>query len=137
MSSDLLKIIRSLKVHSDHNNHDSHDHHDHDYGNYRDRNSRYDHHYERHGNKHFFPGAICEVVRKLSGKIYQNKQLALAAIITLLTVAALFLVCAVWLVAALIKLCGPLISDMEKNGLKGVVDAVSKIITRIWEGAGK
>lgn len=43
----------------------------------------------------------------------------------------------VWLVVALIKLCGPLISDMEKNGLKGVVDAVSKIVTRIWEGSGK
>jgi hypothetical protein len=132
MSSDLLKILRSLKGQSDHN-HDSH--HD-NYGNYHDRYSQYDHHYKSHG-KHFFSGLAFKVVRELSGKLYQNKRLALPAIIALLTVAAVFLVCGVWLVVTLIKLCGPLFSDIEKNGLKGVVDAVLKIVTMIWEGSGK
>lgn len=127
MSSDIVKIIRSLKGRSDHHN---------DYGNHHKRYSAYGHHYESHG-KHHFAGLASKVARELSGKLFQNKRLALLSIIVLLTVAAVFLIFGVMLVVTLIKLCGPLISDIEKNGLKGVVDSVLKIITRIWEGSGK
>jgi hypothetical protein len=133
MSSNLIKILRSLKGHSDHHNHYGHRDH---YGNHHDMNSPHDHHYKSHG-KHFFSVPAFEVVRELSGKLFHNKRLALLAIIALLTIAAVFMVFGVWLVATLIKLSGPLISDMEKNGLKGVLDTVSKIIVRIWEGSGK
>ncbi len=127
MSSDIVKIIRSLKGRSDHHN---------DYGNHHKKYSAYGHHYESHG-KHHFAGLASKVARELSGKLFQNKRLALLAIIVLLTVAAVFLIFGVWLVVTLIKLCGPLISDIEKNGLKGVVATVLKIVTRIWEGSGK
>ncbi len=133
MSGDLLKILRSLKGHSDHDNH--HSHHDHN-GSYHDRYQPYDHHYKSH-DRHFFSSLAFKVMRELSGKLIQNRRLVLPAIIALLAVAVVFLVCAAWLVVILIKLCGPLISDIEKNGLKGIVDTVSKILTRIWEGSGK
>jgi len=133
MSSDLLKILRSLKGNSSH--HDHYRHNDH-YGNYRDVNHGCDNHYKSHG-KHFFSGLAFKAVRELSGKIFQNKRLALLAIIAFLTISVILLVFAVWLVVMLIKLCGPLISDLEKNGLKSAVDALAKIVARIWEGTGK
>ncbi len=133
MSSDLLKIIRSLKGQSDHNDH--YGHHER-YGNYHDGESPYGHHYRGHG-RHFDYGLAFKTVREISGKLFQNKRLALLAIIAFLTITAVFLVLAVWLVVTLINLCGPLVSDIEKNGLKGSFDTLSKIVTRIWEGTGK
>jgi hypothetical protein len=129
MSSDLVKFIRSLKGHSDHHNQFSQ--HDHN-GNYHDSYSRYDRH-----DRHFFSGLALNAMRKISGKLFQNKRLALVAIIAFLAIAAVFLVFAVWLVFTLVKLCWPLIGDIEKNGLKGAVDTISKLVTRIWEGSGK
>jgi hypothetical protein len=82
MSSDLLKILRSLKGSSSH--HEQRGHNDH-YGNYRDVNHLYDNHYESLG-KHFFSGLALKAVRELSGKILQNKRLALLAIIVFLTI---------------------------------------------------
>ena len=133
MSSDLFKILRSLKGSSSH--HDQYGQNDH-YGNYRDVNHRYDNHYKSHG-KHFFSGLAFKAVQELSGKLFQNKRLALLAIIAFLTISVISLGFAVWLVVILIKMCGPLISDLEKNGLKGVVDTLVKIVSRIWEGTGK
>jgi hypothetical protein len=133
MSSDILKILRSLKGRSGHRNHYDQNTH---YGNHHESYSAYGHHYESHG-KHHFVSLACKIARELSGKIFQNRRLALLALIVLLTVVAVFLIIGVWLVVTLVNLCGPLISDIEKNGLKGVVDTALKIITRIWEGSGK
>ena len=133
MSSDLVKILRSLKGHSDHR--DRHSHHDR-YANHYESCSKFGHHYKSHG-KHLFSGFAYKVTKELSGKLLKNKRLALLVIIALMTFTAVFLVCAVWFAVALIKLCGPLISDFEQNGLRGVVETISKIITRIWEGSGK
>jgi hypothetical protein len=133
MSSNLLKILRSLKGNSSH--HDNYGHNDH-YRNYQDVNHGYDNHYKSHG-KHFFSGLAFKTVQELSGKLFQNKRLALLAIIAFLTISVIILGFAVWLVVILIKLCGPLISDLEKNGLKSAVDTLMKIVARIWEGTGK
>ena len=76
-------------------------------------------------------------MRDLSGKLFQNKRLLLLAIIAFLTISVIVLVVADWLLVMLIKMCGPLLSDIEKNGLKGVIDALTKIVTGIWQGSGK
>ncbi len=133
MSIELSKILRSLKGRPDRHNH--YDHH-HDHGNYHDGYSRYGHYNSGHG-EHFMSAFAVRMFRELSGKLFRNKRLAILVIIALLTVTALLLVCAVWIVIALVKLCGPLISDIDKNGLKSVFDTLSKIVSRIWEGAGK
>lgn len=133
MSSELLKILRSLSGHSDRHSH--YNHHE-DYRNYYEGDSRYSHYNNSHG-KHFMSAVAFKVVKELSGKVFRNKRLAILAVIALLTISALFLTCAAWIVVALIKLCGPLISDIEKNGLKSVFDTLSKIAARIWQGTGK
>jgi hypothetical protein len=133
MSSDLLKILRSLKGNS--SQHDQNGHRDH-YENYQDVNHGYDNHYKSHG-KHFFSGLAFNKVRELSGKLFQNKRLLLLAIIAFLTISVILLVFAGWLVVMLIKMCGPLVSDIEKNGLKSAVDALTKVVTGIWQGTGK
>lgn len=133
MSSDILKILRSLKGRSDHRNHyDQNDH----YGNHHEKYSAYGHHYESR-DKHHFAGLACKVARKFSGKLFQNRRLALLAIIVFLTVVVVFLIIGVWLVVMLVNHCGPLINDVEKNGLKGVMDTALKIVNIIWEGSGK
>ncbi|MRR05958.1 MAG: hypothetical protein EG828_03290 [Deltaproteobacteria bacterium] len=133
MSSDLLEIFKSLKGYSARRNYNNH--HDY-YAKNHDRFSENGHTYRNHGN-HYFYGLACKVMRQLFGKILQNKRMALLVILGLLAAAAVFLVCAVWLVVTLFNLCGPLFSDIEKNGLKGVVDTVLKLVSRIWEGTGK
>ncbi|MEI8355461.1 MAG: hypothetical protein WCG31_05145 [Deltaproteobacteria bacterium] len=54
-----------------------------------------------------------------------------------MTISVIVLVVAGWLLVMLVKMCGPLLSDIEKNGLKGVIDALTKIVTGIWQGSGK
>jgi hypothetical protein len=127
MSSSLLKIIRSLKGNSSHQDH---------YEHYQGVNHGYNNHYNSNG-KHLFSGLAFKAVRELSGKLFQNKRLLLLAIIAFLTISGILLVFAGWLVVMLIKMCGPLVSDIEKNGLKSVVDALTKIVTGIWQGTGK
>ena len=127
MSGSLFKIIRSLKGNSGHQ-----DHYEHCQGVTRGYNS----HYNSHGS-HLFSGTAFKAVRDLSGKLFQNKRLLLLAIIAFLTISVIVLVVAGWLLVMLVKMCGPLLSDIEKNGLKGVIDALTKIVTGIWQGSGK
>jgi hypothetical protein len=133
MSSDLLKIFKSLKGYSSHRNYN--DHHDY-YAKHHDSFSENGHTYRNHGN-HYFYGPAGKVARQFFGKLLQNKRMALLVILGLLAAAAVFLVCAVWLVVTLFKLCGPLFSDIEKYGLKGVVDTVLTLVSSIWDGTGK
>jgi hypothetical protein len=127
MSSSLIKIIRSLKGNSSHQDH---------YEHYHGVNHGYDNHYNSHG-KHFFSGLAFKAARDLFGKLYQNKRLLLLAIIAFLTISVILLGFAAWIVVMLIKMCGPLVGDIEKNGLKSVVDAITKIVSGIWQGTGK
>jgi hypothetical protein len=127
MSSNLEKFFRSLKGHSDHRG--RYEYHD-PYG--KDHDSYFKHgHHDKSRGRHYFSGLAIKTMTACYGKIVQNKRLALLVIIGLLTVAALLMVCAVWLVVTLFKVCGSLVSNMETSGLKGVLETLSKMLAWI------
>lgn len=67
----------------------------------------------------------------------QHKRLLILILICFLAVGSIFLAFAAWLVVKLIGMAGPFLADIEKNGLKSIVDAVINIVSRIWDGTGK
>jgi hypothetical protein len=67
----------------------------------------------------------------------QNKRLAILIAVGLLVLSSIFLVCVVWLAVRVIGLAAPLFVDIEKNGLKGLVDTIVTSLTTIWQGSGK
>jgi hypothetical protein len=65
-------------------------------------------------------------------KIFQNKTLLMLALAFLL----ILLVAGIWLMSLLLPLLGELLSIVEKNGIKGVIEAISPYLLKLWEGAG-
>jgi uncharacterized protein YacL len=43
----------------------------------------------------------------------------------------------IWLIAMLIPFLGQLLTVIENNGLKGIIEAISTYLLKLWEGAGK
>jgi hypothetical protein len=78
-----------------------------------------------------------DVLSKGIGILRQNKRLAILIAVGLLVVGSIFLVCVVWLAVKVIGLAAPLLIDIEKNGLKGMVDTIVKSLSTIWQGSGK
>jgi hypothetical protein len=70
---------------------------------------------------------------ELAKKIFQNKTLLMLALAVLL----ILLITGIWLISLLIPLLGQLLSIVEKNGLKGAIEAISPYLLKLWEGAGK
>lgn len=58
-------------------------------------------------------------------------------VVGFLIAGALFLVCGAWLVVKLAAIVWPFLADMEKSGLKGLVDSALNIISQISNGTGK
>lgn len=82
------------------------------------------HHYKYDRHLRYFATAI---------KIFKNKTFLLLALALLLIVLAV----AIWLISLLIPFLGQLLTLIEKNGIKGIVEAVSPYLLKLWEGAGK
>ncbi|MRR06127.1 MAG: hypothetical protein EG828_04160 [Deltaproteobacteria bacterium] len=93
-------------------------------------------HYGSHGN-HGFLNLLTTLIKSCAGKLRQHKRLLILILICLLVASSIFLVFAAWLVMKLIGFAGPFLADIEKNGLKSIVEAVINIVTRIWDGTGK
>jgi hypothetical protein len=96
---------------------------------YGDRGHKHQDH--RHGYSH--PKTI-GVILPFVGRLLNKRRkllwvLAGLAVFTLLVMAAF--------AVALAPLFSQLIDYLYHNGLKGVVDILSSLIDRIWEGAGK
>lgn len=94
-----------------------------------DRHHEYDHHndgYRHHGHGHYL------MYFEYAKKIFQNKTLLMLALAFLL----ILLVAGIWLMSLLLPLLGELLSIVEKNGIKGVIEAISPYLLKLWEGAG-
>jgi hypothetical protein len=66
-------------------------------------------------------------------KIFQNKTFLMIALACLL----ISLAVGIWLISLLMPLLGQLLSIVEKNGIKGIFEAISPYLLKLWEGAGK
>jgi hypothetical protein len=103
---------------------------------YNNQNYGHDHHYSSYGHHGFF-NLLITLIKSCAGKLLQHKRLLILILICLLAVGSIFLVCTAWLVVKLIGIAGPFLADIEKTGLKGVVDTAVIIVSRIWDGTGK
>jgi hypothetical protein len=82
-------------------------------------------HYHGHGHHLMY--------LELAKKIFQSKTL----LVLLLAFLIISFVVAIWLISLVIPLLGQLLSIVEKNGIKGAVEAISPYLLKLWEGAGK
>ncbi len=133
MSNNLFSLFKHLKR-GDH--HARYGHHGHD-GHYSQHPDREYGHYHGNHDEHFHSSLMSGLLKELAGELYRNKRIALLVIILILSAVFLFLLGVVWLGAKLIQLSGPLLADVEKNGLKGVVELITQATRKVWEGAGK
>ncbi len=82
-------------------------------------------HHQRHGSR--------LVYFELAKRIFKNKTFLLLALALLLIVLAV----GIWLISLLIPFLGQLLTNIEKNGIKGIIEAISPYLLKLWEGAGK
>jgi len=67
----------------------------------------------------------------------QRKRLFFLIVASFLVIGVLSLVCGVWLLVKLTGIISPHLADLEKSGLKGLVDSILNFISQIWNGTGK
>jgi hypothetical protein len=99
--------------HNRHSDHDGRDRHPAGYGD------------ERYG--HYNP------LLNLAQKLLQNKAVLAGIVLTILIVG----VVAIWLIVTLLPYLGQIISMVEKQGIKGILEAITPLLQKIWEGTGK
>jgi hypothetical protein len=92
-----------------------------------DNYDRSNHGYVHHGSDHYM------LYIEYAKKILKNKTLLMIAIAVLLFV----IVIGIWLISLLLPFLGQLLSVVEKNGIKGVIETISPYLLKLWEGAGK
>jgi hypothetical protein len=80
---------------------------------------------ERHG--HYNP------LLELAQKLLRNKAILAGIVLTILMIGAF----GIWLIVTLLPYLGQVISMVEKQGIKGILEAFSPLLQKIWEGAGK
>jgi hypothetical protein len=135
MSHKFKSILRHLANYTGGGHYDRNPH-DHGHGDYHGHFDGHHGHHQHHGYNFLASSAL-----KLGGSLIDwlrlNKRLAFLIIMGLLVIGLLFIAGLVWLGIKLIALAGPLLTDINSNGLKGIVDEVTKLITRLWEGSGK
>jgi hypothetical protein len=102
-----------------------------------DHGSRHDENGQNNSHGSYQRTIYSEVLSKGVEKLRQNKRLAILIAVGLLVVGSIFLVCVVWLAVRVIGLAAPLFVDIEKNGLKGLVDTIVTSLTTIWQGSAK
>jgi hypothetical protein len=69
----------------------------------------------------------------LAQKLLRNKVIIAGIVLTLLIICAV----GIWLIVTLLPYLGQVISMLEKQGLKGIMEAITPLLQKIWEGAGK
>lgn len=83
------------------------------------------HHHHGHGHyAHLFD---------LAKRLLQNRTFIIGA----LTVFLIFCAVIIWLVVMLIPFLKQLISLVDKQGIKGVLEVINSFLLKIWEGSGK
>jgi hypothetical protein len=109
-------MLDDLFERSKHNRHSNHDGHD-----YR----RTGHGDERYG--HYNP------LLNLAQKLLRNKAILTGVVLTILLIGAV----GIWLIVTLLPYLGQVVSMAEKQGIKGILEALTPFLQKIWEGAGK
>ncbi len=99
--------------HKRHSDHYGHDHHHAGYGD------------ESHG--HYNP------LLNLARKLLRNKAILAGIVLTILIIGAV----GIWLIVTLLPYLGQVISMAEKQGIKGILEAITPFLQKIWEGTGK
>ena len=85
----------------------------------------------KHGHHHQDNdfGAILGVLRTVAG----NKAMLAGLVVSSLVVLAL----GAWLLVSLVSTSGPILDFVNRNGVRGVVEAAQTLAQRLWEGTGK
>jgi hypothetical protein len=90
----------------------------------------YGRHYTGYGDEshgHYNP------LLNLARKLLRNKAILAGIVLTILIIGAV----GIWLVVTLLPYLGQVISMAEKQGLKGILETITPLLQKIWEGGGK
>jgi competence protein ComGC len=85
------------------------------------------HKHHHHGHGHYV------YLLDLAKKLFRNRTFIIVAIAIFL----IFCVVMIWLVIMLIPWLTQLISVVDKQGVKGILEIVNSFLLKIWEGSGK
>jgi hypothetical protein len=84
------------------------------------------------GDKHHGHGGSAMYLN-YARKILRNKKLLAFLIIAAILALIIAILIGIWL----LSLVGPALGLLEKNGIKGIVDALMPFLQKLWEGSGK
>lgn len=85
----------------------------------------YGHHDRSHKHHNILP--------YLAARLFRNKTLMTAVVLIFMALCAM----GIWLLVALLPHVGQLLAILEKQGIKGILDAIAPYLKIIWEGSGK
>jgi hypothetical protein len=111
-------MLDDLFERSRHDRHSGHYGHDRHHGGYGD---------ERYG--HYNP------LLNLAKKLLSNKAILAGIVLTILMIGAV----GIWLIVTLLPYLGQVVSKAAdtQGGIKGILEAITPFLQKIWEGAGK
>jgi hypothetical protein len=69
----------------------------------------------------------------LAQKLLRNKAILAGIVFTILIIGAFV----IWLIVTILPSLGQIISIANTQGIKGIQDAITPFLQKIWEGAGK
>jgi len=69
----------------------------------------------------------------LAQKLLRNKAILAGIMFVILIISAV----GIWLVVTFLPYLGQIISIAEKQGIKGILEAITPFLQKIWEGTGK
>jgi len=134
MSQKSTSILRYLANRAGDDHHSRH-HYD-SHGDYRDHN-KWHYGYRQLHDHESMAGPVPKMGRAFLDWLRRKKRVAFVIVMGLLATGLILTAALVWLGVKLLGLAGPLLSEINSNGLKGVVNDVINFITRVWEGSGK
>jgi hypothetical protein len=69
----------------------------------------------------------------LAQRLLRNKAILAGIVLTLLIIGAV----GIWLIVTILPYLGQVISGVDKQGIKGILETITPFLQKIWEGAGK
>jgi hypothetical protein len=69
----------------------------------------------------------------LARRLLRNKAILAGIVLTILIIGAV----GIWLIVMILPYLGQVISMSDTQGIKGILEAITPFLQKIWEGAGK
>jgi hypothetical protein len=69
----------------------------------------------------------------LAQKLLRNKVILAGIVLVILIIGAV----GIWLIVTILPDLGQVISMVDTQGIKGILEAITPFLQKIWEGAGK